>query len=385
VYLMEVATKEPVITEEFKGFMKICQDEAEEIGMQVRVNAEEPDQFTLARNFGAKGAGLVRQEHMVFGDALSVFQNLIVNIKNAELRKKYLAEMLPILVKSFEEIFIAMDGLPTTVRLLDPPLHEFLPKEAELKKQNMGLKKFRMLMKVMEALREMNPMLGNRGARLLIVYKDLAAMLVKSIFEGACNALAKGIEVCPEIMVPLIGTVKEYTILRDIVNATAQQVFSEHGYTIEYSVGAMVETPAAALIAGKLAEVCDFLSFGTNDLTQLTLGISRDDVGSFLEAYLEEGIWLANPFVTLHPEVAELVLLAVERARDANPAIKIGVCGEHGGDIESIKTFVQAGCNYVSCSAPTVPAAFLGCAQAAIADTPDWKDGMYPEVLPTVA
>jgi pyruvate,orthophosphate dikinase len=292
-------------------------------------------------------------------------------------RRAALAKLLPVQRKDFFGLFKAMDGLPVTIRTLDPPLHEFLPKREELMveiatleakgKTGIKLNRAKKLLEVVEGLHEFNPMLGLRGCRLGIMYPEITEMQARAIFEAACDCKKQGIEAKPEVMIPLIGDVKEFAAQREIVNRAAQEVFKKKGVEVEYLVGTMIELPAAALSAGDIAQDAEFFSFGTNDLTQTTFGLSRDDCGKIINAYVKQKIWPADPFAVLDPiRVGRLMKLATKEGREVRKDLKVGICGEHGGDPASIEVCAEAGLNYVSCSPYRVPIARLAAAQAAV-------------------
>jgi pyruvate,orthophosphate dikinase len=338
--------------------------------MKVRANAETPNDARVARGFGAEGIGLCRTEHMFFDDERIVAVREMILSESEAGRRAALAKLLPMQRKDFAELFEIMTGLPVTIRLLDPPLHEFLPHtDAEVaevaKAMNVGADKLRARA---AELHEVNPMLGFRGVRLAIRYPEIAEMQARAIFEGAVEAGRRtGKPVTAEIMIPLVMTRGELDLVKQIVVATAEAVATETGVKVPYSVGTMIELPRAALRAGDIAGSAEFFSFGTNDLTQTTLGVSRDDAASFLGAYTAKGLLPADPFVTLDVEgVGELVSLAVERGRATRADIKLGVCGEHGGDPASIAFCEKVGLDYVSCSPFRIPIARLAAAQAAL-------------------
>lgn len=338
--------------------------------MAVRTNAETPLDAKTAREFGAEGIGLCRTEHMFFdADRIQNVREMIFSTSEED-RKAALAKLLPAQRGDFESLFEIMGGLPITIRLLDPPLHEFLPHdqadvEAFAKTAGLGIE---LVNRRLNDLNELNPMLGHRGCRLGITYPEIYAMQARAIFEAAVNIAAKsGQAVVPEIMIPLVATRRELELMRDVVEAQAKAVFAEKGKSVEYIVGTMIELPRAALTADKIAEVADFFSFGTNDLTQTTLGMSRDDAGSFLPEYVNKGIFERDPFATLDTEgVGALIEIAKDKGRSVNSAIKLGICGEHGGDPSSIAFCEKTGLDYVSCSPYRVPIARLAAAQAAI-------------------
>jgi pyruvate, orthophosphate dikinase len=336
----------------------------------VRANAETPADARVARQFGAEGIGLCRTEHMFFeGERIIAVREMIL-ADDEDGRRAALAKLLPMQRGDFAALFEIMTGLPVTIRLLDPPLHEFLPHtDAEIQDvaTSMGADPAKLKARAQE-LSESNPMLGFRGVRIAIAYPEIAEMQARAIFEGAVEASkATGQTVHAEVMIPLVMTKAEFDLIKDRIVAMADIVAKETGVTIPYTVGTMIELPRAALRAGEIAESAEFFSFGTNDLTQTTLGISRDDAASFLGAYTEKGILASDPFVTLDQEgVGELVKLAAERGRKTRPAIKLGICGEHGGDPASIVFCEGAGLDYVSCSPFRVPIARLAAAQAAL-------------------
>ncbi|MBK5187578.1 MAG: pyruvate, phosphate dikinase [Gemmatimonadaceae bacterium] len=337
--------------------------------LQVRANADTPQDARVARHFGAEGIGLCRTEHMFFeGDRITGMREMIV-ARDEGGRRRALAKLLPMQRGDFEGIFEAMDGCPVTIRLLDPPLHEFLPHGGEDTKRlarTLGLSREE-LNRIVESLRETNPMLGLRGCRLGIVYPEITEMQGRAIFEAAVRAKRRGIDVQPEIMVPLVSTVKELAHQRAILEHVADQVMGAMGEELPYTIGTMIELPRAALTADEIATVADFFSFGTNDLTQTTLGLSRDDAGRFLPLYVESGIFPEDPFRVLDVAgVGKLVKYAVTEGRKVRPHMKTGICGEHGGEPRSIAFFQTAGLNYVSCSPYRVPIARLAAAQSAL-------------------
>jgi pyruvate, orthophosphate dikinase len=340
-------------------------------GFAIRTNADKPDDAKAARAFGAEGIGLCRTEHMFFGEKeLIAFQEMIV-AKDLDSRKKALKKLLPYQIKDFKGIFKAMAGLPVTIRLLDPPLHEFLPKTpAETKELagKLGVSPAALRNKI-DGLHEMNPMLGHRGCRLGVTYPEIYDMQVEAIMEAACEVAKQGTKVLPEIMIPLIGTYRELEILRANAEVVAAAVVSKKKSKVKYMIGTMIEIPRAALTADQVAEHADFFSFGTNDLTQMTYGYSRDDVGSFVPEYLEQGLLDHDPFQSLDQSgVGQLIALAVENGRKKNPDLKMGICGEHGGDPSSIEFCYRTNLNYVSCSPFRVPIARLAAAQAVVAN-----------------
>ncbi|HUV36875.1 MAG TPA: pyruvate, phosphate dikinase [Patescibacteria group bacterium] len=340
----------------------------------VRANADRPDQAVNSVAFGAEGIGLCRTEHMFFeGDRIDAVREMIL-AADEEGRKRALSKLLPMQRDDFKSIFEAMGDRPVTIRTLDPPLHEFLPHEeheiVDLAAK-MGVETEKLVEKV-EALKEANPMLGHRGCRLGIVYPEITEMQVTAIFEAACDLVADGKRPRPEIMIPLVGDVMELKLQEEIVRRVAERVQKERGVTVEYLVGTMIEIPRATVTADRIATVAEFFSFGTNDLTQTTFGVSRDDAGKFLGDYLAKGIWPADPFQKLDRNgVGELIKIGVAKGRKARPGIKIGICGEHGGEPSSISFCHDTGFDYVSCSPFRVPVAILAAAQAALRERVD--------------
>jgi pyruvate, orthophosphate dikinase len=353
---------------EFQELMRWADDARQ---LRVRTNADTPVDARRAREFGAEGIGLCRTEHMFFeGDRLHAMREMIV-APNLEGRRRALLKLLPMQRRDFVEIFRVMDGFPVTIRLLDPPLHEFLPREddeiVELSR-SLGVTAERMRHAV-DVLTEVNPMLGHRGCRLGLSYPEITEMQALAIFEAACEAATEGVSVIPEVMVPLVADVEELRRQLDLVRGVAERVFAERKRRVQYLLGTMIELPRAALTADRIGKVAEFFSFGTNDLTQTTFGLSRDDAGRFLPFYVESGILPDDPFQTLDQEgVGKLIRMAVQLGREANPKLKIGICGEHGGDPRSVAFCHGAGFNYVSCSPFRVPVARLAAAQAALED-----------------
>jgi pyruvate,orthophosphate dikinase len=337
--------------------------------LKIRTNADNPDDAQMARNFGAQGIGLCRTEHMFFGpDRIAAMRQMILADDRAG-RKKALKKLLPLQREDFIGIFKVMDGLPVTIRTLDPPLHEFLPNDqasqTEMARQ-MGVSVEEIKAKV-QALHELNPMLGHRGCRLGITYPEITATQVQAIIEAACHVAKQGVKVQPEIMIPLVGTKAELEDQRKLAVDTAEEVIKKTKVRIKYLVGTMIEIPRAALMADQIAEVAEFFSFGTNDLTQMTFGYSRDDAGKFLPDYLSKKILPAEPFQTLDQEgVGQLIEMGIQRGRRSRPDLKVGICGEHGGDPKSIGFCHKVGMNYISCSPFRVPIARLAAAQAAV-------------------
>ena len=337
--------------------------------LDIRTNADTPEQVENAIGFGAEGIGLCRTEHMFFeGDRIDAMREMIL-ARNTDDRKKALAKLLPYQRDDFIGIFRALDGLPATIRLLDPPLHEFLPHDHAAQNAlagKLGISQDDISKRVHE-LHEFNPMLGHRGCRLGIVYPEISEMQARAIFEAAAQVQAEGIKVRPEVMIPLVGFPKELKLQIEIVNRVAKEVAKERKTKLKYLVGTMIEIPRAALAAEKIAEDAEFFSFGTNDLTQTALGMSRDDSGSFLPAYLEQEIVAANPFASIDQDgVGELMKIARDRARKTRSNIKLGICGEHGGEPKSVKFCHAIGLDYVSCSPFRLPIARLAAAQAAL-------------------
>jgi pyruvate,orthophosphate dikinase len=338
--------------------------------INVRTNADSPSDSKNARAFGAEGIGLCRTEHMFFeGDRIWAIREFIL-AEDQKGREKAVKKLLPYQRRDFEGIFKAMDGLPVTVRLLDPPLHEFLPHGAKDQKEMATRLKAKLstVQERVKELHEFNPMLGHRGCRLSITYPELCRMQTQAIMEAACNVTKKSkTKVHPEIMVPLIGTKAELDNLEQIIRKVAEEVQAAKGIKVPYMVGTMIEIPRAALTAGEVAETAEFFSFGTNDLTQMTFGYSRDDIGGFLPDYLDQKILPVDPFQSIDVNgVGQLVQVGVERGRTTRPDLKCGICGEHGGDPASVKFCCKVGLNYVSCSPYRVPIARLAAAQAAI-------------------
>jgi pyruvate,orthophosphate dikinase len=365
VYEGKVETRKPDLSGDFGLIMEISDKFAK---MAVRTNADSPNDAKVARDFGAKGIGLCRTEHMFFeGERIKAMREMILS-STVEGRKKALAKLLPYQREDFEGIFEAMAGYGVTVRLLDPPLHEFVPHQQATQKslaEEMGVP-IEQIRNTVADLEEFNPMLGHRGCRLGITYPEITEMQARAIIEAALNLKKKGVDARPEIMVPLIGTVKEFKMQAEIINATAKTVFEERGDKIDYLVGTMIEIPRAALTANEIAKEADFFSFGTNDLTQMTFGYSRDDAGKFLPIYLDKGILKDDPFQVLDQEgVGQLVQTGTKLGRSSNENLKVGICGEHGGEPSSVEFCHRTGMNYVSCSPYRVPIARLAAAQAA--------------------
>ena len=365
---------DPKLSDEFRELLGWAQAHAT---TTVRANADTPADAVKAREFGAVGIGLVRTEHMFFGDERIPIVREMIMAGDVQARKKAVDQLLPFQREDFIGIFRAMAPYPVTIRLLDPPLHEFLPKYKEVLEEytrldargfnperhaELGAVKTRL-----EALLEANPMLGHRGCRLGITFPEIYDMQVRAIMEAACTVAAEGVTVEPEIMIPLTGTVAEMKLTREMTDRVARQVLAETGRKVAYSVGTMIEVPRAALIADRIAEFAEFFSFGTNDLTQMTFGYSRDDIGKFLPYYLEKKLLPNDPFAVLDQDgVGELVRIGIERGRQAVPKLKVGICGEHGGEPSSVEFCHRVGMTYVSCSPYMVPVAWLAAAQAEI-------------------
>ncbi|ACA17149.1 pyruvate, phosphate dikinase [Methylobacterium sp. 4-46] len=364
----------PMLEPELSGDFATLMGWADEVRtMKVRANAETPADARAARTFGAEGIGLSRTEHMFFDEGRITAVREMILSDDAEGRRAALAKLLPYQRADFVELFTIMSGLPVTIRLLDPPLHEFLPKEEEVAAfaAETGLPADKLRRRMTE-LHETNPMLGFRGCRLAILFPEIAEMQARAIFEAAVEAATRtGKPVIPEVMVPLVFTKAEFDLVKARIDAMGKAVAQETGASVEYQVGTMIELPRAALRAGDIAQTAEFFSFGTNDLTQTTLGISRDDAGTFLGPYTKSGILSSDPFVSIDQEgVGELVRLGVERGRAVRPGIKLGICGEHGGDPASIAFCQEVGLDYVSCSPYRVPIARLAAAQAALSIRP---------------
>ena len=364
-------TLDPKDAPVYQEFAKIMKWADKYRSMGVRTNADQPDQAMNAVAFGAEGIGLCRTEHMFFGEGKIGPMREMILADTLEGRKTALAKLLPLQRKDFEGIFEAMAGRPVTIRTIDPPLHEFLPHEEGPQKElgrQMGVS-FEKVRQRVQALHEFNPMLGFRGCRLGVIYPEITEMQSRAIFEAAANVKQRGIEVGPEVMIPLVGNVKELTHQEKIVRTVAEQVMKEKGVKFKYLVGTMIEIPRGAITADKIADVAEFFSFGTNDLTQTTLGVSRDDAGTFLIPYVDKEIYAKDPFDAIDREgVGELMKMAVAKGRSARPNLKLGICGEHGGEPSSVEFCHQIGLNYVSCSPFRVPIARLAAARAALAD-----------------
>ncbi|MEE4196036.1 MAG: pyruvate, phosphate dikinase [Bacteroidales bacterium] len=366
VYDGKIKTKNPDLSGDFGEIMEMADKFRK---MDVRTNADTPHDAKTARNFGAHGIGLCRTEHMFFeGSRIKAMREMILAENEAD-RRKALEKLLPYQREDFEGILEAMAGYGVTIRLLDPPLHEFVPHDEKNQKEmadELGISVEEVKRKV-DALHEFNPMLGHRGCRLGNTYPEITEMQARAIIEAAVNLKQKGIDAKPEIMVPLIGTAQEFELQEDIIRSTAEKVFEEKGTKVDYLVGTMIEIPRAALTADEIAKRAEFFSFGTNDLTQMSFGYSRDDAGKFLPIYLQKGILKHDPFQVLDQEgVGQLVEMGTQRGRTARPELKVGICGEHGGEPSSVEFCHRVGMNYVSCSPYRVPIARLAAAQATL-------------------
>lgn len=365
----QVPLKQPELSDDFATLMGWADAIRR---LKVRTNAETKHDSTVARGFGAEGIGLCRTEHMFFeGDRITAVREMILAEDEAQ-RRSALAKLLPMQKGDFVDIFSAMDGLPVTIRLLDPPLHEFLPHTDDTQQamaDEMGVD-VDVVKKKVNQLHELNPMLGHRGCRLGVTYPEIYEMQAQAIIEAACELSASGKTVIPEIMVPLVGEKLELSTLKEKITAIADDIISKKGITLTYTVGTMIEIPRAALMSDHIAEEADFFSFGTNDLTQMTFGLSRDDAGRFLPSYVEKGILKDDPFQVLDQEgVGRLISYAVNQARQSKPKLKVGICGEHGGEPTSVEFCHREGFDYVSCSPYRVPIARLAAAQAVLKDS----------------
>ena len=368
VYAGQIPTKAAELSGDFKELMDLCDKYTH---LQVRTNADTPHDAQVARDFGAKGIGLTRTEHMFFEDKKIVAMREMILSKTAEGREKALAKLLPYQKADFKGILEAMDGYPVNIRLLDPPLHEFVPHDAagqEIMAKEMGVSVQEIKQRV-DSLAENNPMLGHRGCRLGITFPEITAMQTRAILSAACELKQEGKNPMPEIMVPLIGILYEFHQQKEIIEKVAKQVFAEYGTEVEFEIGTMIEIPRAALTADRIATEAQYFSFGTNDLTQMTFGYSRDDIASFLPVYLEQKILKVDPFQVLDQNgVGQLIQMAVEKGRAVRPGLRTGICGEHGGEPSSVKFCAKVGMNYASCSPFRVPIARLAAAQAAVED-----------------
>ncbi len=366
VYAGEVPTKAAELSGDFKELMDLCDKYTK---MEVRTNADTPHDAEVARAFGAKGIGLTRTEHMFFEDKKIVAMREMILASDVKGREKALAKLLPYQKDDFYGILKTMDGLPVNIRLLDPPLHEFVPHDLEGQKtmaKEMGVS-VEEIQKRVNSLAENNPMLGHRGCRLGITFPEITAMQTRAILGAACQLKKEGYNPHPEIMVPLVGILYELKQQKEVILKTAKEVFAEEGIEVEFEIGTMIETPRAALTAGRIATEAEYFSFGTNDLTQMTFGYSRDDIASFLPAYLEKKILKVDPFQVLDRNgVGQLIKMAVENGRKIRPTLRTGICGEHGGEPSSVKFCAKIGMNYASCSPFRVPIARLAAAQASL-------------------
>ena len=356
----------PEISKDFQRFMEFVDEERT---MGIRTNADTPQDSAIAKKFGAEGIGLCRTEHMFFeGDRINAVREMILS-ENKDGREKALNKILPMQMNDFIGIFEVMDGYPVTIRLLDPPLHEFLPhKDEELRElsKTMGID-FDQLKEKTESLKEFNPMLGHRGCRLAITFPEIAVMQADAIIKAALSVKKKGVKVFPEIMIPLTGTEREFDFLKEIIDNRAEELFKKENDRVNYKVGTMIEIPRACFVADKIAKKAEFFSFGTNDLTQMTFGFSRDDAGVFLPEYVKKGVLTNDPFQKLDTEgVGKLMEIGINNGRKTRPDLKVGICGEHGGEPSSIEFCYNLGMNYVSCSPYRVPIARLAAAQAKI-------------------
>jgi pyruvate,orthophosphate dikinase len=367
IYAGLVPTVEPKLSADFSKLMSWADSLRR---LKVRANADTPHDAKVAREFGAEGIGLCRTEHMFFdGDRIDAVREMILADDTAG-RRKALAKILPMQRSDFKGIFKAMNGLPVTIRLLDPPLHEFLPhtdaEVADLAKK-IGVPAARLRQK-RDLLKEANPMLGHRGCRLGVTYPEIYEIQVRAIMEAACDLARDKVKVIPEIMIPLVGVVQELAFLRELTVAIAEETMAKKKVKVAYSVGTMIEVPRAAIVAREIAGEADFFSFGTNDLTQMTMGLSRDDAGMFLPAYIERNVLAGDPFVSIDQSgVGFLMAHAVREGRAGRPGLKCGICGEHGGDPASVIFCHEIGLDYVSCSPYRVPIARLAAAHAALA------------------
>ncbi len=368
VYAGKIPTRAAELSGDFKALMDLCDKYTH---LQVRTNADTPHDAQVARAFGAKGIGLTRTEHMFFDDKKIIAMREMILAKDAAGREKALAKLLPYQKADFKGILEAMDGCPVNIRLLDPPLHEFVPhdlKGQEVMAAEMGISVEEIQERV-NSLAENNPMLGHRGCRLGITFPEITAMQTRAILSAACELKKEGKNPMPEIMVPLIGILYELKQQKEIIQKTAKEVFEEYGIEVEFEVGTMIEIPRAALTADRIATEAQYFSFGTNDLTQMTFGYSRDDIASFLPVYLEKKILKVDPFQVLDQNgVGQLIKMAVEKGRAVRPGLRTGICGEHGGEPSSVKFCARVGMNYTSCSPFRVPIARLAAAQAAVED-----------------
>ncbi len=368
VYAGEIRTRAAELSGDFKVLMDLCDKYTK---MEIRTNADTPHDAEIARQFGAKGIGLTRTEHMFFEDQKIVAMREMILADSVAGREKALAKLLPYQRSDFYGIMKAMDGLHVNIRLLDPPLHEFVPHDLagqEVVAAEMGVS-VQVIQKRVSSLSENNPMLGHRGCRLGITFPEITAMQTRAILGAACQLKKEGYDPHPEIMVPLVGILYELKQQKEVITKVAEEVFADEGVRVEFEIGTMIETPRAALTANRIATEAEYFSFGTNDLTQMTFGYSRDDIASFLPVYLKKKILKVDPFQVLDQNgVGQLIKMAVEKGRDIRPGMRIGICGEHGGEPSSVKFCAHIGVNYSSCSPFRVPIARLAAAQAAIED-----------------
>ena len=366
VYAGKVPTRAAELSGDFKTLMDLCDKYTK---LQVRTNADTPHDAQVARSFGAKGIGLTRTEHMFFEDKKIIAMREMILSETVEGREKALAKLLPYQKADFKGILEAMDGFPVNIRLLDPPLHEFVPhdkKGQQVMAEEMGVS-IETIQKRVASLAENNPMLGHRGCRLGITFPEITAMQTRAILSAACELKQEGKNPCPEIMVPLIGILYEFKQQKEVIEHVAKEVFAEYGITVDFEIGTMIEIPRAALTADRIATEAQYFSFGTNDLTQMTFGYSRDDIASFLPVYLEKKILKVDPFQVLDQKgVGKLISYAIEKGREIRPELRTGICGEHGGEPSSVKFCAKIGMNYASCSPFRVPIARLAAAQAAV-------------------
>jgi pyruvate,orthophosphate dikinase len=365
-----IAGEVPLVQPQLTGSFKQLLDWADGVRrLRVRANADTPQDAKIARDFGAEGIGLCRTEHMFFGEErLPVVREMIM-AKDTAARRAALAKLLPFQKEDFIGIFEAMRGLPVTIRLLDPPLHEFLPNSPEDQERvakQLGVD-VRQLRETVNSLHELNPMLGHRGCRLGITYPEINEMQAQAICEAACELTRNGVKVIPEIMVPLVGHPNEFRVAKQTIDEVARRTMARARVTVPYLVGTMIEVPRAAVVADAIAADAQFFSFGTNDLTQMTFGFSRDDIGKFLPHYLKQNILPADPFMKLDRDgVGALIRLGIERGRSARKGLKVGICGEHGGEPSSVEFCHLVGMDYVSCSPYRVPVARFAAAQAVL-------------------
>ena len=366
VYAGEIPTKAAELSGDFKELMDLCDKHTK---LLVRTNADTPHDAQVARNFGAKGIGLTRTEHMFFEDKKIIAMREMILADTVEGREKALAKLLPYQKADFKGILEAMDGFPVNIRLLDPPLHEFVPHDPQGQQtmaDEMGIS-LEEIVKRVNSLAENNPMLGHRGCRLGITFPEITAMQTRAILSAACELKKEGKNPMPEIMVPLIGILYELKQQKEIIQKVAKEVFAEYGVEVEFEIGTMIEIPRAALTADRIATEAEYFSFGTNDLTQMTFGYSRDDIASFLPVYLEKKILKVDPFQVLDQKgVGQLIKGAVEKGKSVRPNLRTGICGEHGGEPSSVKFCAKIGLDYASCSPYRVPIARLAAAQAAV-------------------